>query len=424
MGHMIQRAICFYAIGALLLGCPAMDLSAIFASVKAMGMGGTAIADPQDALSAAWNPANSVLVGNRLDVGFTWLQTDGRSEIVGNAFGLDGVYQSSRDRNSIHPDFGVNVRVCGSCDFTVGLIAYNKGYIQTDYESPILLVGTTRPGLELYQVAVSPIAAVRFDAHSIGVALQLAGQRFKVRGFELFDNSLLSVDPGDVTNRNTSYSYGIGCVVGYSVLIGPGIRFGLAYEPRTWMGDVEKYEGFLEHHGRLHWPERYSAGMGLDFLPCLPELHINMDFQFIRWSSVSALGNHQPVTLDEFETNPLASGHGPGFGWKDQPFVRFGMSYDIPERGLTLRTGYRWCKSPLSRHATWFNLATLDTIENLFTAGFTWGVASNAELSGFYAYGCRHRIPDNQGIDPDLGGGFLNLTNSYNTAGLAFGVRF
>ena len=415
----ITLKLCGLAALALL---PTMHLDAVLVSVKSLGMAGTGIAFAQDSLSSALNPALSVDIGNRMDVGATWLGSRGQTEITGNLVpGVNGVYKANRHNNIVSPEFGVNHMVCGSCDFSVGLMAYNKDYLQTGYNRPLAILGTSRLGLEAIQETAAAVAAMRFDCHAFGIALQLNAQRFKVRGIENFDNAIFSTAPSHVTNRNGDYSFGVGVVLGYTWQPLPGFTLGLAYEPRTHMTRLHNYSGFLENHGRLDYPERYSAGINAEVMPCL---NASLDFQWVRRKSVGSLGNSIPSQLAGIVANKLGNKGGPGFAWRDQPFVRFGLAYELPCYNLVLRTGYRWTRQPIRSQKTFVNGLTLDLIESVATVGATWSPICGNEISFFYAHGFKKKLHGSEAIPNAIGGGLANIQNQVNLAGLAYGVMF
>jgi long-chain fatty acid transport protein len=70
--------------------------------IKSKGMGGIGIAYGQDALAAATNPANMVLVGDRWDVGIDYFRPQRESEV----FGSD--YDANDSENYFMPEFGYN----------------------------------------------------------------------------------------------------------------------------------------------------------------------------------------------------------------------------------------------------------------------------------------------------------------------------
>lgn len=430
--------VCGLAALALL---PTMHVDAVLASVKSLGMAGVGVAFPQDSLSSVFNPALGVDIGNRIDVGGIWVQTHGQMDIVGNspvtlAPGLtipsnNGRYKANRHNNIVSPDLGINYMVCGSCDFSIGLILYNKDYLQVGYDRGIPLFGGpsavnplgtgSRVGLEGIQEAISAVSSMRFDNHAFGIAVQLGIQRFKVRGVENFDRALFSQAPSHVTNRNGDYSYGLGVVLGYTWQPMQGFRLGLAYESRTHMTRLHNYSGFLENKGRLDYPERWSAGVDIELMPCL---NFDVDFQWVRRKGVGSLGNNAPPTFASLANNKLGSKGGPGFGWKNQPFVRTGLAYQLPQYDLVLRTGYRWTQQPIHSADTIVNALTLDLVENVFCVGATWTPVCGNEISVFYGHGFRKKLHGTKQLEGPLGGGVANIQSSVDVAGLEYGILF
>lgn len=82
--------------------------------IKAKGMGGVGIAYGQDALAAATNPANMVLLGNRWDVGVEYFRPQRESEIVGNLAGANGKYDGNDSENYFVPEFGYNKMIANN----------------------------------------------------------------------------------------------------------------------------------------------------------------------------------------------------------------------------------------------------------------------------------------------------------------------
>lgn len=423
MKQWVSKTLQLCGITALLL-LPTAKAEAVIASVKALGLAGTSVAFPQDSITAAYNPAAGIDVGNRVDLGLTWVQQNGKTTISGNIFpvsGINGVHHSSRGRNSFSPEFGINYMVCDSADFSIGLVGYNKGYIQTSYGAPIPIIGTSKPGLEAIQEVIAPTAALRFNCHTFGVALQIAGQRFKAHGLQRFDTFVFSSSPGHVTNRGADLSYGVGVVVGYLWHAYPGVKIGLTYEPKTRMGRLKKYRGFLENGGRLDLPERYAAGISFEVAQ---GFNVALDYEYRRWSRIGSLGNQAPTTLAQLANNKLGNNHGPGFSWRDQPVVRGGIDYAIPCFDLVVRAGYRWQRTPIRSNATFVNALTLDNFENFATFGLTWTPWCGTEISAFYGHAFDHTIRDSKGLDSFLGGGTADLTNSVNTVGISWGFYY
>lgn len=56
---------------------------------KARGQAGVGVAWSQDALGAAANPAGTLAVGERVDLGLSWFAPRRNASVVGNALGAD-----------------------------------------------------------------------------------------------------------------------------------------------------------------------------------------------------------------------------------------------------------------------------------------------------------------------------------------------
>lgn len=413
-----------YYLVAISLCMPARHAEATTASVKAMGMGGCAIAYPQDTLSAAWNPACAMYVGNRFDANASWQETRGEMTLHNNLF---SPFPSTRYKSNVHPDvfdaeFGANYIVCGGGDVAVGLIGYNKSYIQTHYSSVIPFIGKKEQGLEDIQEVISPLLAGRLECHSFGIAVQFAGERFKTSGLENFATDVFSVEPRAVTNKGHDYSYGVGIVAGWLWNAYPGVRMGFVYESQTSMKRLCRYRGLFANFGRVKLPERFSLGFGFDFT-CY--LHAAIDMHLIRWSRTN-WGKCTISNVLGLQKRKLGSRCGPGFGWKDQPSVRTGIDYYIPCINTVLRAGYYWTRTPIRSPDTAVNILTLETAESVVTVGATVCPWLYHEFSFCYAYGFNHTVHGNphKPICFEFGGGTADLKNGFQFAKIGYGVTF
>ena len=75
--------------------------------VRSIGVAGVSIALPQDGLAAATNPAGTLSVGNRLDLGVHLFRPDRGAAIRGNAYGADGDYSGNQTHNFLIPELGL-----------------------------------------------------------------------------------------------------------------------------------------------------------------------------------------------------------------------------------------------------------------------------------------------------------------------------
>lgn len=166
---------------------------------KQQGRGGTGVALPGDSLAGATNPAGLILVENRIDFGLTLFRPIRSGTITGNQLppgypDVNGPYDASRVKNFSLPELGYSHLL--RPNVAVGVALYGNGGFNTSYTRPIPLLGSTRGGVDLEQLFISPTLAYRAGAHnSFGVAANIAYQRFSAEGLQNFSNASESSDP-------------------------------------------------------------------------------------------------------------------------------------------------------------------------------------------------------------------------------------
>ena len=147
-------------------------------------MGGVGIALPQDGLAAATNPAGTAFVGDRVDLGLTWFMPNRSAEITGNMVpGANGDYNGNDKRNFFIPELGYVKQF--SPQLSGGVAIYGNGGMNSDYANNPLAAfgGTGNAGVDLSQLFISPSLAYKITPdHSIGIAVNIAYQRFKAYG--------------------------------------------------------------------------------------------------------------------------------------------------------------------------------------------------------------------------------------------------
>jgi len=399
------------------------SLHAFAASVKNAGMGLTGAAHAQDALTAAYNPANATAICDRADLGLFWDHYSGKAINSGSPVPTaNGSFNGTTKRDFYSPDFGINKSFCFcNYQFAVGIVAYNRDFLKTRYDRPIVLLGTTRPGVEIIREQISPYVAVKFDPnswcdlgcfagqHSLGLSVNVIGQRIKVDGLENFIRT--SIDPSFVTGNEYSYSYGCSPTIGWRGEWCDWLALGVAYTPKTHMARFKKYRGFLADRGRLDVPERVLTGIAINYFPCST---LAFDVEFIGWDRIRALANPFPAT------GPLGTSTGAGFGWRNQTIYRVGLDYQVLDC-LTLRAGYRYGKSFIKSSQVAANVLTLETVEQYVTAGATyqWNCF---EFSLSYAHGFKHKISGP--IPAILGGGNVTLQEVRDVVGFSVGYNY
>lgn len=406
-------------------------VEAVFASVKSTGMAATCISYPLDTLVGAYNPAGMPEIGDRIDVEAGWVQDWGHTRIHDNmtpivAPLINGRFDGMRTKYVFPVNFGFNKDWCLGDDWVLstGIILYNRNYQKTTYKRPLILLGTSNPGLEYLHETIAPIVAIQWcNRHSIGIAINYQVERLKVNGLQNFDRPVFpgipggSLFPGHVTNRGYDYSTGWGVTIGYLGHITDCLSIGVTYQPKTSMSRMNKYKGFLAHKGKLDIPAKYGAGISYRVLP---ELIVAFDVEFIQWDQIKAL--HNPL-LHNGTLAPLGSKHGPGFGFRNQVYYRFGVEWQLNDC-IALRLGYRYANTPVKRTQTAVNLLTLDVVQSFITAGGTWAITECQEISFLGAYGFGHTVKGKNSIPVFLGSGEADLHEQKFAIGLAWGYNF
>lgn len=421
----------YLVAGALVLSAKAGTANATLAGVKATGMGGACTAYPIDCFAGAYNPAGITLLCNRFDIGASYTHYAQRvnfTDYVEPAFiDLNGSRGGGHFNPRYNAEFGINTDFNfqpGNCnvDVSVGLIGYNRSFIKTRYSDPLSIFGTTDVGMEYLHETIAPILAIRMDRHSLGIAFNIHFQRLKINGLENFATPAFSVDPAAVTNNGYDKSKGYGVTLGYMWEISRCLRFGMAWQPKQHMQRFKKYDGFIADNGKFDIPDRFQFGLAYSFNPCLT---LAGDFEYVHWKSIRML-NNDPT----FFSTLLGSECGPGFGWKNQYFWRFGVDYAI-NSCFNVRVGFQHVNSPIKQRNTLFNLMTLECVENLLTCGGTWSPDTRNELSFFCVMGMKKKVTGKNSIPAGFGGTQTEtnstdatLKQSLVSVGLSWGNKF
>jgi long-chain fatty acid transport protein len=407
---------------------------AVFASVKSVGMGGTAISYPLDSFAGAYNVAGLPDVGDRIDMEAAWVHDDGHADITYTGesplgpFVIDEHFKGMRTKSIFPANFGFNKNWdlgCGCEDWVIstGAIFYNREYQKTTYNKPLPLLGTTNAGLEFLNETISAIIGVQWcKAHTIAISADYQFERIKVNGLQNFDRIPFTIDPGSVTNRGYGWASGWGLSVGYLGHWTECLSVGFNFSPKVTMSKIHRYKGFLAG-GRLDVPQRIGVGVSYKILPCLV---VAFDAEHLQWSKVRAL--HNPLLFEGIALLPLGSENGPGFGFRDQWFYRAGVEWTINEC-FVARVGFRHANTPVRESQTAVNTLTLDTVENYVTAGGTYNFNECNEFSVVGAYGFENSVNGKGAIPGFLLPQFVNrgdvkLTEQKFVIGLAWSYKY
>ena len=160
------------------------------------------------------------------------------------------------------------------------MAVYGNGGMNTAYErNPYGAQG--RAGVNLEQLFVSPSLAYRVTPeHTLGVALNLAYQRFSAQGIGAFGN--FSTDSGHVSDQGTDTSIGAGVRLGWIGNLSPQWRFGATWSSKI-SGRFDKYKGLFADGGSFDIPANY--GLGVAFQPSA-DWTVAADYQVIEYSEI------------------------------------------------------------------------------------------------------------------------------------------
>lgn len=386
--------------------------------MKSKGMGGVGIALPQDAMSAATNPAGMVDVGNRLDFGLDVFMPDRTATYTSAYQGVAAGDYRSGQREFFVPEFGYN-RLIGT-DMAAGVVVYGNGGMNTNYGTNLITSSGSKTYSNLEQLFIAPTLSKKVGDHSFGVSLNLIRQTFEAKGLEAFDTSSNTTYVGSVTNRGEDISTGWGLKFGWTGQVSPTVTLGAVYQTRSKMTKFDKYKGLFAEEGGFDIPETYGLGVAIK---ATPKATIAADVTQINYGSIKSLAN--PGTLfPQVSGTPMGLSNGSGFGWKDMTVFKLGVSYEYSPN-VMLRAGYNYAQMPITSQNTYFNILAPATVEQHLTLGATWTLENKSELTLSYMHAFSKSVagvPNGNG--QTVAGYPVDLKMQQNAVGIAYGWRW
>jgi long-chain fatty acid transport protein len=296
--------------------------------------------------------------------------------------------------------------------------------MNTDYNKAIPLLGSTPARMDLSQLFIAPTVAWKVSpSNTVGLSLNLAYQRFEVKGLQNFTAPVgtpqqTSSAPNNVTNKGYDSSTGFGVRVGWIGQISDSVSLGATYQSKTHMRKFDKYKGLFAEQGDFDIPENYGIGIAVK---ATPQLTFAADVERINYSDVDSVGNSINNLLQQ--GNLLGSNKGAGFAWRDVTAVKLGASYAYSDN-LTLRAGYNHSSQPIRKSETLFNMIAPGVVQDHITLGATYVLPNQGELSLAYMHAFEEKIKGNNSIPAGFGGGEANLKMYEDSLGVAYGWRF
>lgn len=397
-------------------------MAPIGVGITQKAMGGAAAATSENTMNAATNPASLSNVADGWDIGAEVFMPDRGATITGNLGpGVDGAYNGNEKDMFLIPEGGYKRQL--NDKHSVGVVVYGNGGMNSSYDRAIPLFNmtdSTKAGINLEQLVVAPTWSAKINENnSIGVSVNLAYQQFSATGLRNFSDMLgASADPGNLTDRGTDSSSGIGATIGWQGKLSPTVTAGVAYRSKTNMGKLDKYKGLFAEQGDLDMPAATTAGIAWQ---ATPKTLIAADVQQIEYSKIKSMAND-----NTFLTIPtqLGADNGPGFGWKDQTVYKIGVKHQVKPNFAVL-AGYNHAKNPLKSTQTLFNVLAPATVEDHVTLGGEWKLNNKANLTATYTHAFDKSV---NGTGPSIPGGFgggdANLNMEQNAVGIAYSVKF
>ncbi|MCP3867966.1 MAG: hydrocarbon degradation protein [Gammaproteobacteria bacterium] len=427
-------------IGSVLLGLavssPALATNGYFShgwGTKSKAMAGVAAALSQDTLAAATNPAGMSSIGTSMDLGLALSSPSDRGYMANNDFGRDpntgmptgpfvtpGKYTSNLDWFLI-PSFGYN-RVLDD-KMTIGVSIFGNGGMNTKYtERPVwenfalppnttvdmngnpigndptcsapnnanpcgVFTAQVPTGVELQQLFVEvPFTYKLNDRHAFGIAPVFAAQSFEAKGLQPFMQ--MSVDPGNVTNNGTDWSYGFGLHLGWVGDLSDKFTLGASYRTKMWMSEFDDYSGLFAEGGEFDIPAMLALGLSYKINPGLV---VAFDYQRIFYGDIDSLANSNNTNISGcIGPGPKAStclggDNGLGFGWESMDVYKLGLLWDYNPK-WSFRGGVSYASDFAPGGEGLFNVLAPATIKWHYTLGASYRVSESNEFNLSFAY--------------------------------------
>jgi long-chain fatty acid transport protein len=441
-GMGLRVALCIRAgafAAGVALAWPALATNGYFQigyGAKSTGMAGASVANPQDTLAGAANPAGMAHVGQGFDIGFRLF-----SPVRDSSLGCPSPVCTESDSDNelfVIPDGGYTTRI--NDKMFAGVSVYGNGGMNTSYPdnlyAEVAFKGMGAPagagtatygklGVDLVQLMVAPTVTYEVaEGHTLGISPVLAVQRFSAEGLGLFGDSGLSSDPANLTNNGDDWSYGIGVRIGWLGQIGNAWRVGATVASKTYMTKFDEYSGLFADGGSFDIPANAAIGFAVD---ATPSLTFAADVQRIFYGGVDSIANPgpTPAEMDPFGTGPtpdrmLGASNGIGFGWQDIWVFKLGASYKI-NNAWTVRAGYNHNESPIPNSDVLFNIVAPGVVEDHVTLGFSFKSSKNSEWNMSYMHAF-----ENSQTDPStsFGGAPATITMHQNAVNFSYTRTF
>lgn len=395
---------------------------------KSRGMGGVAIATPQDSIGGAVNPASIGFVEDRVDVGADFFVPKARSRLGEGDEHLS--YDSSASR-FVMPAMGGVYKF--NRKISIGFSAVPAGGGGSRYNMNLYnnITGSNvndTLGVNLMIMQMNPTASYRINKQNrIGASLVLGVQTFRAFGLDYFSTftevfNTTGQFPENMTNRGNDWAYGAGMRLGWmGRFFKERLSLGATYTSRVYMTKFDKYKELFAEEGDFDTPENFGAGVGFKITP---KLMIGADIKRVLYSNVRSVGNASATTTgngfpESPEANSLGAVDGLGFGWDDQTIYNVGVAYDYSPK-WTYRAGWNYADSPIDEEngEILFNIIAPGVTRSHMTLGASYRPNEKMEWSFSFVHAFKY---EQEG--PTLIGDTGKIQMYQNSVGVSFGFK-
>jgi long-chain fatty acid transport protein len=399
---------------------------------KSKSMAGACVAVALDAMCAVTNPAQLVVVGNRLDYGLGvflpqrgFTAHDDAAPIgppLGPASIPPGTYESENDWFVI-PHISYNRMV--NENSSIGIFMVSNGGMNTEYSKPVFAnfsnpmqpdtQSSSPTGTDLAQIFFGVTYSRKLTAqHALGITPIIALQGLEVKGLQPFQP--YSAAPKHVTNQGQDIVFGAGIRIGWFGQITEKLSLGASYQSRLWMDQFDEYRGLLAEQGQFDIPPTYDIGLAYQITP---KWLVSLDYQGIEYGSVKALSNASDLAFIPGQTL-LGTDDGLGFGWEDMNIVKLGVQWKYsPE--YTFQFGYSHADNPFPNTQALFNTLAPAVVRKHYTVGLTTPLVEQVEFTMAFTYAPNEKISGSN-INTGPQTGFIEMQQF--EIEFSWGIRF
>ncbi len=394
-------------------------------STKSVGMGGVAMAFPQDSMVSAVNPAGAIDVGTRADAEATLFLPKAQAT-------LGGVNSKSRSNEYLLPGLGLNMLLDNDTAFNFSMVGAGGG--GSHYKQNLFDISANPPngtgnqhtgdlGVDLMIMQMNPTIAQKISPNNtVGATLVMSVARFKAFGLANFTEFTGSQTDNSLTDRGAEYSHGMGVRIGWlGKLPDLGLNFGAAATSKIYMSRFHNYDELFAESGKMDTPANLGAGFAWKFTP---KATIAMDIIRTYYSKVKSIANLGPNTSGNLfpvskQQNALGAVDGLGFGWSDQTVYKLGLNYEYNSK-WTYRAGWNYGKSPINQdREIAFNIVAPAVTQHHATLGGTYKLNKDTELNFAYMHAFAF-----QQSGPTYIGNTGTIKMSQNSFGFGVGFAF